>query len=294
MIKRALALAVLLTTICIMLPLLGSRAPSAAGGLAAGRVHGAFQPEDGKLFVLVIGNDARSGNPDRSRADAIHIVGIDTRTMKGGILNFPRDSWVNIPGHGSGKINEALYDGGPALLAQTLENITGIRIDYWVMVGFEGFTKIIDALGGVRYEIDRGIFDPSGSGAAIEAGTKFLGPRSSLAFVRTRHSFPNGDIDRTANQARYLMALLRKLRRQVAGNPAALLRWIAIARDHARFDISADEMFELGVLTSQVKPNDVGNVTVPVRIGSVGAASVVFISPGAGSIYSRFRRSARL
>ena len=107
------------------------------------------------LFVLVIGNDARAGNPDRSRADAIHIVGLDTKTLRGGILNFPRDTWVSIPGHGSGKINEALYDGGPQLLARTLENLTGIRIDLWVMTGFEGFKPVMTSfilgiIGGVK------------------------------------------------------------------------------------------------------------------------------------------------
>lgn len=294
MIKRGIALVALVASVCFAMPLVGDDGAISAASLVAGRVHADFQPTDGKIFVLVIGNDARAGNPDRSRADAIHIAGIDTKTMKGGILNFPRDSWVNVPGHGSGRINEALYQGGPELLARTLESITGIRIDYWVMVGFQGFQGIIKKLGGVKFKVNRDVYDPGGSGAHIPAGTKWLGPAASLAFVRTRHSFPNGDIDRTTNQARYLLALLKKLRGEASRNPASLLRWMAITRAYARLDISADELFELGVLASQVKPSDVGIKTVPVTIGSVGAASVVFIQPGAQSIYQRFRSSGRL
>lgn len=276
-----------------LLPAAGHGVPRRAA-VIGGRVHAVHTPARGKVFVLIIGNDARSGNPDRARADAIHIAGLNTRTMKGGVLNFPRDSWVTIPGHGQAKLNEALYLGGPRLLARSLEHLTGIRIDYWVMTGFQGFTAAIDELGGVALHIRRDIYDPTGSGARIEAGTKWLGPRNSLAYVRTRHSFPNGDIDRTTNQGRFLLALLRKLRAQAGRDPAAVLRWMGVARRHTRLDIPPDELFRLGILASQVKPSDVDNVTVPVSLGSVGAASVVFISPAARRIYERFRRNGSL
>ena len=139
MIKRSIALLALVASVCMMAPLAGDRSSSDAAPITGGRVHEDFQPEDGKIFVLIIGNDARSGNPDRSRADAIHLAGINTKTMKGGVLNFPRDSWINIPGSGTGRINEALYRGGPELVVRAVESLTGIRIDYWLMTGFVGF-----------------------------------------------------------------------------------------------------------------------------------------------------------
>jgi LCP family protein required for cell wall assembly len=293
MIKRAAALISLLAVTVAAVPLLGSGA-SGASMILAGRVHERFQPSRGKIFVLVIGNDARSGNPDRSRADAVHLVGINTKTMRGGILNFPRDSWVTIPGSGSGRINEALYRGGPDLLARTVESLTGIRIDYWVMTGFEGFRGIMGVIGGIKMKIPFGLYDPSGSGININRGTHILRNEEALAYVRTRHSFPRGDIDRTTNQARFLISMLRKLRSEVDNNPATLLRWMAAARRYARFDISAAEMFRLGVLASQVKPKNVESVTVPVSVGAVGAASVVFISSAARPVYARFKRTAAL
>ena len=294
MIKRSIALLALVASVCIMAPLAGDRSSSTAAPITGGRVHKDFQPRDGKVFVLIIGNDARSGNPDRSRADAIHLAGINTRTMKGGVLNFPRDSWINIPGSGSGRINEALYRGGPELVVRSVESLTGIRIDYWLMTGFVGFQNAIKDLGGVPMTFHQGIYDPGGSGAKIPAGTKWLHGASSLAYVRTRKSLSGGDVARTTNQAKFLLALLRKLRTEVGGNPASMFEWMGVARKWTRLDIPPDELFRLAVLASQVKPADVGNVTVPVTVGSAGAASVVFIQPGANSIYSRFKAKGSL
>ena len=291
MIKRASALVVVIALLTFATSFVA--VPNAAE-LLVGRVHADFQPTDGKVFVLVIGNDARSGNPLNSRSDAIHIVGINSDTMKGGILNFPRDSWVPIPGYGTSKINEALYHGGPDLLAQTLENLTGIRLDYWVMVGFEDFRNIIKGLGGVRMHLPTSVYDPTGSGARLRAGTQLLGAHQSLAYLRTRHSFGGGDISRTTNHGTYLIALLKKLRGETSRSPAALLRWISITQRFARYDISAEEMLRLGILATKVKPKDVNNVTVPVSVGNVGAASVVFISSSAQSVYERFRQTAEL
>jgi LCP family protein required for cell wall assembly len=291
MIKRSAALVIVLAMMVLATSFSG--VPNAAQMLV-GRVHESFQPSNGKVFILVVGNDARAGNPLNSRADAIHIVGLNTDTMRGGILNFPRDSWVSIPGYGSGKINEALYHGGPDLLARTLENLTGIRLDYWVMVGFQDFVNIMSRLGGVTMNVPQAAYDPSGSGARINAGTQHLKAQQALAYLRTRHSFGGGDVTRTTNQGRFLIALLRKLKGQVDRDPTALLDWIAVTRRYARYDVSAAEMFRLGVVATKVKPGEIDNVTVPVSVGSVGAASVVFISPSASSVYSRFKENGSL
>lgn len=291
-IRRSTALVVVLAMLVLATSFSGT--PNAAR-LLVGRVHESFQPTSGKLFMLVIGSDARAGNPSTTvRADAIHIVGLNTDTMRGGILNFPRDSWVPIPGYGSGKINEALYHGGPDLLARTLENMTGIHLDYWVMVGFEDFVNIMSELGGVKMNVPQAAYDPTGSGARIKAGMQLLHPQQALAYLRTRHSFGGGDITRTTNHGRFLIAMLRKLNRKVTHNPTALLDWIAVSRRYARYDASAAEMLRLGIVATKVKPRAISNVTVPVSVGWMGAASVVFISPSASSIYARFRQNGAL
>lgn len=295
MIKRAVALLVLIASVCVLVPFAGDSFDSAAAPITGGRVHAEHQPKDGKIFVLIIGSDARSGNPDGVRADGIHLVGVNTNTMKGGILNFPRDSWVSIPGAGSARINEALNRGGPELVARTVESITGIQIDYWLLTGFVGFQFAVRDLGGaVPVSVPQGMSDPGGSGADIPPNTKKLSAVDSLAFVRTRKTLGGGDVARTTNQGRFLLGLLRKFRTEVEANPATFFEWMGVARKWTRLDISPQELFELAVLTSQVKSPDVSNVTVPVRVGSVGAASVVFIQPGAQSIYARFKEKGSL
>jgi LCP family protein required for cell wall assembly len=264
-IKRSVLLVVLISVVVGLVPVWGD--PGKASKVIFGRAHGDFQPRKGKLFVLVIGNDARGGNPDRSRADAIHIVGVNTRTMKAGILNFPRDSWVNIPGSGSGRINEALYRGGPELLVKTIESITHIKIDYWVMTGFEGFQRLIKNIGRVRMYIPKDVYDPTGSGARLKRGRQSLGPRTLLSYVRTRHSFSTGDF---------------------------ALSWIEATQRHTRLNLDPVDLFRLGVLATQMPVKRVGNVTVPGYTGSAGAASVVFLSPSANRIYARFKRNASL
>ena len=294
MIKRALGLIAAIAVVAVLVPLVGPDEDVVASPIAVGRVHKSFQPASGKIYILFIGNDARSGNPDRSRADAIHLVGINTETMRGGILNFPRDSWVNIPGQGSAKLNEGLYRGGPELMAKTIEQLTHIRIDYWVMAGFKGFEGLIQDVGGIHANIARDIYDIGWSGANIKAGKQVLGHADALAFNRARHPFGGGDVTRTTNQARFLLWMLRELKVEVDKNPSRLLTWIAAARRNTRFNVPADEQFRLGVLASQLSPRRIKSVTVPVSIGAVGAASVVFISPSANNLYKRLRANASL
>ncbi|MDP9069636.1 MAG: LCP family protein [Actinomycetota bacterium] len=294
MTKRLAVLVAFLISVCAVVPLLGTPSRSTAATPLFGRVHDTYDPSKGKIFVLAIGNDARSGNPDRSLADAIHIIGVNTKTMKGGVLNLPRDSWVSIPGQGSAKINEALFRGGPELLARTVENLTGIHLDYWVMVGFEGFENIVTQLHGVEMNIPTAVNDIGASGALLRAGRQKLKGYQALAYARARKAFRGGDIARTTHQGDILVALLRKLRKETSASPASLLRWVAVTREQARFDMTPEEMFRLGIVATQLKAKDVGNVTVPASLGWVGPASVVHIGPGAQSIYQRFRENGSL
>ena len=293
MIKRALVLLAFIALVCGIVPNVGTPATGYAAPALFGRLNHSYQPEDGKIFIMVIGTDARSGIYTNALADAIHIVGVNTDKMRAGILNFPRDSYVSIPGYRSAKINEAIL-GGPERMAQTLENITGIELDYWVVTGFDGFTAMVDELGAVRMHIPTRVYDPSGSGADLHPGTHNLAPLSALAYVRTRHSFSSGDFARTDHQGDFMKALLGKLNRQVDSDPAMLLKWITSAREHTDLDLPVDEIFRLGVLASQMKPKDVGNVTVPGSTGMAGSASVVHIGSGAASIYQRFRANGYL
>lgn len=293
MTARAVALMSMLAALSLGIPLIGEAPPSGAARITGEEVSDSFNPTEGKVFVLVIGNDAREGNPTNgARADAMHIIGVDTDTMRAGILNFPRDTYVEVPGHGSMKMNESLDAGGPDLLVKTVEQETGISIDYWVMTGFTGFRRIVRDIGGLRVFVPTDMHDPGGSGAKLKKGPQKLNSSEALAFNRTRKVLPNGDIDRTTNQGLFLLALLKKLHRDTRDDPAALLKWMAITRKWTLLDVPVEELFRLGVLATQLDVKAIKAKTVPVSIGAVGAASVVFTRPEARALYKKFERNA--
>jgi LCP family protein required for cell wall assembly len=126
------------------------------------------------------------------------------------LISIPRDSWVQIPGYGYNKINAAFSFGGPALLAKTVQNLTGLRIDHYMGIGFGGFVNVVNAIGGVRICLKAPLDDPA-SGLHLTKGCHTLSGGHALGFVRSRHTYTTQDLQRIQNQRVFLRALLRKL-----------------------------------------------------------------------------------
>ena len=168
---------------------------------------------------LIAGSDTRSGL-SRTEKDQLH-VGSATDTNSdslmllhmGGptpvLISIPRDSYVPIPGHGSNKINAALGFGGPALLVQTVESVTGLKINHYMGIGFEGLVDVTNKVGGVYICLPSAVHDTY-SGVNLKAGCQTLNGTQALAFVRDRHSFATGDLQRIQDQRAFLKALLSK------------------------------------------------------------------------------------
>jgi LCP family protein required for cell wall assembly len=241
------------------------------------------------LFILVLGSDARPGQRvDRGRADSIHLLGVNVQKRKATVLGFPRDSWVSIPGHGTGKITTAMYLGGPELMVQTIESITGIRIDFYVLTSFEGLKRMVEGIGGIEVDVPYPMHD-SFSGSNFSAGLQKFNGKEALAFSRDRHSAAGGDFGRSKNQGRLLLAALRKLRDGFDENPGLLFTWIAVGWRNVRTDLSFRTLLDLGLTATLIAPKDVKNRVVPASVGSVGDQSVVFISASASATYADMR-----
>lgn len=187
------------------------------------------RPEAGDgTNYLIVGSDSREGmtSEDKKRLHTGSAEGKRTDSMmilhdgSNGptLVSLPRDSNVEIPsfvGSESGKkfagtgrttkLNAAYAEDGPELLVRTVEFNTGLHIDHYVEIGFGGFAKIVDAIGGVELDIPKAFKDKY-SGADFEAGKQTLDGQQALAFVRTRHAFTS-DLDRTKNQQKFLAAL---------------------------------------------------------------------------------------
>ncbi|KUM94492.1 transcriptional regulator [Streptomyces cellostaticus] len=191
------------------------------------------RPESGSgTNYLIVGSDSRegmskadekklhTGGAPGKRTDSMMIlhVGDNGDTL----ISLPRDSNVTIPtfrGSTSGKIRPAMGQNklnaayafdGPTLLVRTIEYNTGLHIDHYCEIGFQGFAKIVDAVGGVDITIDQAFKDKY-SGADFKAGKQTLNGEQALAFVRTRHAFAASDLQRTKNQQKFLAALAHQV-----------------------------------------------------------------------------------
>jgi LCP family protein required for cell wall assembly len=159
-----------------------------------------------------------------SRSDTILILHVPSGGGQPLLISLPRDSWVPIPGYGENKINAAYSFGGPKLLAETVQNVTGLRIEHYMEVGFGGFVGVVDAVGGVRMCIQVPLHDPA-SGLNINKGCQTLSGAQALGYVRDRHSFAAlQDLQREQDQRLFLKALLSKMTSPgVLLNPFALI-----------------------------------------------------------------------
>ena len=241
------------------------------------------------LFILALGSDARPGQRvDRQRADSIHLIGVDLQHHRATLLGFPRDSWVNIPGHGTTKINTAMTLGGPNLMVRTIESLTGIRIDFWMLTSFNGLIRMVDGIGGLSVNVPRRMHDKF-SGANFSKGRHHLRGHAALAFARDRHDVPGGDLGRSANQGRLILAALSKLDTVFGQDPGTLLKWISVGWRNVRTDLSLHTLVQLGLTATRIDPGKVTNLVVPATTGTVGSQSVVFISPRARSVYADLR-----
>jgi LCP family protein required for cell wall assembly len=252
-------------------------------------------PSNGPLFVLVIGSDARPGRSAvNARADSIHIVGVNPRLGRVSILGIPRDSWVAIPGSGTNKINAALALGGPELLVRTVEQMSGIHIDAFVLTGFVGFERLVDAVGGIDVRIPYPI-DDSAAGAHLKAGPEHLNRSEALAFARARHDVPAGDFSRSFNQGRLIIAALATLRGQVAnGRPAALLPWVLAGSRSLQTDLSLSQIFELLLAAPAFEPSRAQNEVASGSGTTIGGLSVVVLGQRARALFDDMRDDAVL
>ncbi len=234
--------------------------PAAAGG-ATWLLVGSDSREglsEGQQADLSTGGDLGTG-----RTDTILLVHIPAvfSGVAATMVSIPRDSYVPIPGYGSDKINAAFSVGGAPLLAQTVEQATGLRVDHYAELGFGGFAGVVDALGGVTMCPAEPIADPL-AGIDLPAGCQHLDGRNALGYVRSRAT-PRADLDRMANQREFVSALLhRAASPTVWANP---WRWYAVP--HAIIDALAvntdDHVWDLTRLGWALR-GDTTTVTVPI------------------------------
>jgi len=177
-----------------------------------------------RVTVLVMGLDYRDWerNEGPPRTDTMILFTIDPLTKTAGMLNVPRDLWVNIPGFDYAKINTAYPlgvawqypdGGGPGLAMATLEGLLGVPIDYYAIIDFLAFERFINEIGGVEIDVPAEIkVDPIGPGNTVilQPGKQTLDGPVSLAYARARYT-EGGDFDRAGRQQQVVLAIRNKI-----------------------------------------------------------------------------------
>lgn len=240
------------------------------------------------IFILVLGDNYRKGIEASHLTDSMHIVSLNPAKKGGGILGFPRDSLANIPGHGQRKINEAYHYGGAKLAIQTIEDLTGLKMDYYAVAGFVGFKTMVSELGGVMVNVPYPIVD-SHSKAHFRKGKTVMTGKEALAFTRSRYGVPNGDFSRSDNQGLFLLSMLTQFRKDFNQDPGFVFRWIGAVSRNIDSDVPMENLIQLAFTATQVPPNRVNNQVVPGTIGNKNGQSVVLITSGAKKQYRKMK-----
>jgi LCP family protein required for cell wall assembly len=290
--RRFAALAVVLALTALVVPQATIR--NVPTSLVRVQTAEAVDHSPNVIWILCLGSDARPGQSmTGSRADAIQLVGINTRTGTAAAIGVPRDSYVNIAGHGRNKINASMFFGGPQLMAQSVGNLVGVRPDYVFATGFTGFRAMVNIIGGVTVHSKFAFSDPVRP-QGYHVGKNKLNGFQALIFGRVRHPLPRGDFDRSGNQQELLRSILRKVRAR-QNQPGFMERGLLSAVRNMNTDLRPSELFTLAQAATRIKPGKFTGCVINGSTGYVGAASVVFPDVAqARSLGNRARNDASL
>ncbi|GAB3858951.1 LCP family protein [Nocardioides maradonensis] len=256
-------------------------------GVAAGATNILLVGSDRRSTVPTTGRRAAAPEwlPGAQRSDTLMLVHVAQDRRNVTVVSIPRDSWVQIPGHGAAKVNAAFSLGGPSLLVSTVERLTGVRIDHLAVVDWDGFQRLTDVLGGVDVVVPRTVYDPARQ-YTWTAGAHHLDGAQALLYVRQREGLPGGDLNRVQRQQNLLRILLGKaFTTSPWTDPIQHYRMLAAVTANLSTDAgwTTHEIEHLARQLSNVPTDSFYFTTAPVSgTGRVGAQDVVFLDRVAG------------
>lgn len=223
-----------------------------------------------KINILVLGVDERAD--DKGRSDTMFVATIDLNSKEVSLLSVPRDTRVKIPGFGWDKINHAYAEGGVKLSKQAAEDLLGIPIDYYALINFAGFYKIVDAIGGVTIDVEKRMYyeDPYDSLVIdFKPGVQRMDGKTAIKYVRYRGE--DGDLGRIERQQKFIKAMMQEV-----STPAVLTRIPSIVKEvnsMLKTDMSQGEMLNLAKMVSDAYKKGLKTDTVPGRPGYIDQIS---------------------
>lgn len=236
-----------------------------------------------RVNILLLGGDARGVDEGQvARSDSILVASFDPVTKKAHLFSVLRDTYVNIEGHGRGRINTALTQGDFPLAMRTVGDLLGLDIQYYVYTDFEGFKAMIDTIGGIYFDVEKDMdyvdnADDNRYDIHLKKGYQLLDGDKALQYVRFRHDAMS-DFTRTERQRNFLQAVSKEL--QSTWNIIRMKKILDSVEPYVKMNISVTDMLKLGQLgvkshvasTTQIPPMEL------IAEDRVGGASVIGIS----------------
>ena len=232
-----------------------------------------LKTNNGRVNILLAGYSADdSGHNGAELTDSIMIVSIDPTNQKATVISVPRDLYVNIPGYGYAKINEAYEDGGMALLKKTVTQSFGVDFGYYALINYSAFKDTVNAVGGITTTINssnaNGLYDPN-TNLDLPNGAVSLNGDQALSLARARgegygsYGFTSGDFDRTQHQQALLVALKDKLSTtSVISNPLKIGKLADAIGNNVKTDMTIGEMETLYTKVKNIQDTSIQPVTL--------------------------------
>ena len=234
------------------------------------------QKEDGGTNILLLGSDEPMDQVDVNdsrglRSDTIMVMHIPESGSNVQVMSIPRDSWVDIEGHGKAKINSALSTGGLPLAVSTISDFIGTELDHVAIIDFEGFKALTDSLGGVTVNSEQSF---EKNGYTFDKGENVLDGDEALTFVRERKSFQDGDFQRARNQQAFIRGLTNEIiSADTLSNPKKIQNMVKDFSPYMYVDSGLDAQYisATAFAMRDVRPGDIEFFTSPTA--GVGTSS---------------------
>ena len=159
------------------------------------------------FYMLLLGSDAREGD-SASRSDVNILTRIDPASGTVTMVSIPRDTMIDLPGHGRQKINAAYAFDGAAGAVNAVSSFAGVPISHYAEIHFQELEQLVDALGGVWVDVP--LETPLSSGT-LQPGNQLLNGQQALGFARERYAYERGDFQRTDNQRLLVQAIIKQV-----------------------------------------------------------------------------------
>lgn len=251
----------------------------------------AHRTPEGTINILMMGSDSRGDDEEAyrsetgeegERSDSMMLVHIPEDRSGVYVMSIMRDLWVDIPGHGEGRVNSALSAGGLDLAVQTVEEMLYTHIDHVMTIDFEGFSDLTEELGGVYVDNPRSFSAGQRNPTFYPEGNVRLAGDDALRFVRERKSFDMGDHVRVENQQLVMRAIVdRFLSGDTLGNPDRIVNVLEAILPFLEMDsgLDSDTLVGYAMDMRNLRGDDIHTLTMPTGENTVTTAGAQVLMP---------------